>query len=154
MSEPFLSISGLTGGEMRGRARDHLALVAPRPRRVLLLWCISAPARLTAPQKKLPSRGGWFRPSCELKMCTPATRSAWASGHFSGQTAGSSARFVAARTRQPSCSCLRAARARRSFVWARRHCKHVGTKLFSAPTEAPLKGGVDDPVLVSVQMCA
>jgi hypothetical protein len=29
-----------------------------------------------------------FRPSCELKTCTPATRSAWASGHFSGQTAG------------------------------------------------------------------
>jgi hypothetical protein len=52
------------------------------------------PARLPARQKKLPSRGGWFRPSCELKTCTPATPSAWASGHFSAQTArrGSSAR--------------------------------------------------------------
>jgi hypothetical protein len=26
-------------------------------------------------------------PSCELKTCTPATRSAWAFGHFSAQTA-------------------------------------------------------------------
>src|SRR5947209_3714024 len=26
-------------------------------------------------------------PSCELKTCTPATCSAWASGHFSAQTA-------------------------------------------------------------------
>jgi hypothetical protein len=33
-------------------------------------------------------RGGWFLPlPVELKTCTPATRSAWASGHFSAQTA-------------------------------------------------------------------
>jgi hypothetical protein len=120
----------------------------------------SATARLPARQKKLPSRGGWFRPSCELKTCTPATRSAWASGHFSGQTAGrdSSARFgvkptgnrdagkfapdatrlptgcqpeslakpARDRSHNPGRSCLRAERARRSFVWARRHRKHVG----------------------------
>jgi hypothetical protein len=30
-----------------------------------------------------------FRPSCELKTCTPATRSAWASGHFFGANCGS-----------------------------------------------------------------
>jgi hypothetical protein len=95
------------------------------------------------------------RPSYELKTRTPATRSAWASGHFSGQTVGhdSSARFGVKPTGnrmlknpllmpphcrrvanpkayqnqlvwQPSRSCLRAARARRSFVWARRHRKH------------------------------
>jgi Transposase, Mutator family len=28
-------------------------------------------------------------PSCELKTCTPATSSAWASGHFSAQTGAS-----------------------------------------------------------------
>jgi hypothetical protein len=39
-------------------------------------------------QKKLPCRGEWFLPlPVELKTCTPATCSAWASGHFSAQTA-------------------------------------------------------------------
>jgi hypothetical protein len=65
---------------------------AGRLRRIGILFAGHVPAR----QKKLPSRGGWFRPSCELKTvyATPAT-SAWASGHLSGQTAGrdSSARF-------------------------------------------------------------
>jgi hypothetical protein len=39
-----------------------------------------------ARQKKLPPRGMVSAPSCEL-TCTPATCSAWASGHFSAQTA-------------------------------------------------------------------
>src|SRR5262249_5934631 len=53
-------------------------------------------ASIAAPKKKAtPPRGTVSAPSCELKTCTPATRSVWASGHFSGQTAGrdSSARF-------------------------------------------------------------
>jgi hypothetical protein len=46
-------------------------------------------------EKTTPSRGMVSAPSCELKTCTLATCSAWASGHFSAQTAGrdSSARF-------------------------------------------------------------
>jgi hypothetical protein len=37
-------------------------------------------------KKTAPSRGMVSAPSCELKTCTPATCSAWASGHFSAQT--------------------------------------------------------------------
>jgi hypothetical protein len=91
---------------VNGRDRDHvpeaprplmreLPPADPFPTDALGELLAKHPARLPARQKKLPSRGGRFRPSCELKTCTPATRSAWASGHFSGQTAGrdSSARF-------------------------------------------------------------
>jgi len=53
-------------------------------------------ARLSPPPQKkaTPSRGDVSALSCELKTCTPATYSAWASGHFSAQTGrrGSSAR--------------------------------------------------------------
>jgi hypothetical protein len=39
------------------------------------------------PQRKTtPSRGMVSAPSCELKTCTLATCSAWASGHFPTQT--------------------------------------------------------------------
>jgi hypothetical protein len=39
-----------------------------------------------AAEKNTPPRGIISAPSCELKTCTPATCSAWASGHFSAQT--------------------------------------------------------------------
>src|SRR5215813_1407987 len=38
-------------------------------------------------RKNYPPRGMVSAPSSELKTCTPAIRSAWASGHFSAQTA-------------------------------------------------------------------
>jgi hypothetical protein len=48
----------------------------------------SAENPLSPPQRKItPARGMVSALSCELKTCTLATCSAWASGHFSAQTA-------------------------------------------------------------------
>jgi hypothetical protein len=72
---------------------QRAALMAASDRCERIAEEIGMGPRLPARQKKLPSRGGWFRPSCELKTCTPATRSAWASGPFFG--ANCTSRFSA-----------------------------------------------------------
>jgi len=45
------------------------------------------PADEREQKKPTPPRGLVSAPSCELKACRPTTCSAWASGHFSAQTA-------------------------------------------------------------------
>jgi hypothetical protein len=49
-----------------------------------LIWLTSRVYR--RPKKNYPGAGMVSAPSCELKTGTPATRSAWACGHFSTQT--------------------------------------------------------------------
>src|SRR5260370_11325395 len=45
-------------------------------------------------RKNYPAAGNGFCPYCELKTCTPATRSAWLLGHFSTQTVRRDSLFV------------------------------------------------------------
>src|SRR5262249_34888183 len=92
----------------RGRNAESVAPVGPRGRRQgragapispkharclgrtgVRSWVVSSPRTSAAPPmlhriKKYPVAGGWF---CELTTYTLATCSAWASGHFSAQTA-------------------------------------------------------------------